>query len=85
MWTQLEEQSEARICAVCGWPVVWFQLWAVAVHFVGQGVPKPNYRKRQIVDDYLSCSGNICNFPFKQKGPVLRQSGGHSSEKGRDE
>ena len=40
-WTGPEGQSAARTCAVCGWPVVEFQLWTAVVQF-GQGEPKQN-------------------------------------------
>ena len=58
-WTGPEEQSAARTCAVCGWPVVEFQLWTAVVQF-GQGEPKQNYCRttehdRFDVDDYPTC------------------------------
>lgn len=52
---------------------MWFQLWAVPVHFLGQGVPKPNSELQKTTD---SMSTIICpvavasaTFPSNKRDP----------------
>jgi hypothetical protein len=52
-WTHPEEQSVARTCAVCGWPVVEFQMWTAAVQF-GQGEPSRTSAELQNTTNSMS-------------------------------